>query len=79
MDWNLLGSKPGGGRFSASCQPGPENDPTSYTMGIRTLAVVKRPRLGIDQPMSSSAFIYLLFPGLSVNMIAETFCFSGKN
>jgi hypothetical protein len=73
LDASRIESRGGGGGFSASCQPGPENDPASYTMGTGTFAGVKRPVFGLEQPLSSSAFRNLLFPGLSVDTIAETF------
>ena len=31
--WTVLGSNPGGARFSAPVQTGPETHPASYTMG----------------------------------------------
>jgi len=42
-------------RFSAPVQTGPEDHPTSYTMGTGSLQGVKRPGRGVDHPPPSSA------------------------
>jgi hypothetical protein len=46
---------PVGARFSAPVQTGSEAHQASYTKETRSLPVVKRPELGVDQPPPSSA------------------------
>jgi hypothetical protein len=46
---------PVGARFPVPVQTGPEDHPTSYTLGTGTLPGVKPPGRGIDHPLLSSA------------------------
>jgi hypothetical protein len=51
----VRGSNPGGARFFAHVQTGPEAHPASCTMGTGSFPGVKRPRRGADHPSTSSA------------------------
>jgi hypothetical protein len=54
--WTVRGSNPGGGaRFSAPVQKKPGAHPHSYTTGIMSFPVVKRPGCVVDYPPLSSA------------------------
>ena len=53
----VRGSNPGGGKFSAPLQTGPEAHPASYTMGIASFPGVKRPGRSTDHSPPSSAEI----------------------
>jgi hypothetical protein len=53
--WTVRGSNPGGARFFAHVQSGPEAHQASYTMGTGSFPGVKRPGRGADHPLPSSA------------------------
>jgi hypothetical protein len=53
--WTVWGSNPGGARFIAHVQTGPEAHPASCIMGTGSFPEVKRSGRGADHPPPSSA------------------------